>query len=179
MNPKTLIESRQLELIIERLCFQLAEDHGDFSSSVLLGIQPRGIAFAEKIRQYLLKVPGCSHIPFGKLDVTFYRDDFRRRESPLKPGDTDIPFSLEEKRVVLIDDVLYTGRTIRSAMDALMAHGRPATVQLMVLIDRRFSRQLPIEADYIGKQVDSLASQRVAVEWSSKNTSGKVMLLTS
>jgi len=179
MNPKTLIESRQLELIIERLCFQLAEDHGDFSNTVLIGIQPRGISFAEKLRTKLIQVSGCGNVPFGKLDVTFYRDDFRRRENPLKPGDTDVPFSLEEKRVVLIDDVLYTGRTIRSAMDALLAHGRPSAVQLLVLIDRRFSRQLPIEADYIGMQVDSIASQRVAVEWSAKSASGKVMLFTS
>lgn len=179
MNPKILIESSQLELIIERLCYQLTEDHGDFSNTILLGIQPRGIFVAEKIKEKLSQFPGCGPVTTGRLDVTFYRDDFRRRENPLKPGDTDIPFSLEDKRIVLIDDVLYTGRTIRSAMDALLAHGRPATVQLLVLIDRRFSRQLPIEADYIGKKVDSLASQRVSVEWSPKNLSGKVMLFTS
>jgi pyrimidine operon attenuation protein/uracil phosphoribosyltransferase len=114
----------------------------------------------------------------GNLDITFYRDDFRRREKPLIPSITNIDFSIENKRVILVDDVLYTGRTIRSGLDALLTFGRPSKVELLVLIDRRYSRDLPIQADYIGKTVDTLISERVSVEWKETEGEDKVVLFT-
>jgi pyrimidine operon attenuation protein/uracil phosphoribosyltransferase len=114
----------------------------------------------------------------GNLDITFYRDDFRRREKPMIPSITNIDFSIENKRVILVDDVLYTGRTIRSGLDALLTFGRPSKVELLVLIDRRYSRDLPIQADYIGKTVDTLISERVSVEWKETEGEDKVVLFT-
>lgn len=114
----------------------------------------------------------------GNLDITFYRDDFRRREKPLIPSATNIDFVIENKKVVLVDDVLYTGRTIRSGMDALLAFGRPRKVELLVLVDRRFRRDLPIQADYVGQTVDTLVSERVSVEWKEIEGEDKVVLYT-
>lgn len=114
----------------------------------------------------------------GNLDITFYRDDFRRRERPIIPSATNIDFVIEGKQVVLIDDVLFTGRTIRSGLDALLAFGRPKKVELLALIDRRFNRDLPIQADYVGKSVDTLSSERVSVEWKEIEGEDKVVLFT-
>jgi pyrimidine operon attenuation protein/uracil phosphoribosyltransferase len=179
MRPKTLIDAKQLRLIIDRLCYQLLEEHDDFSNTALIGIQPRGVELASRIASRLAEITKKKSILYGNLDITFYRDDFRRREEPLRASETQIEFSLEDKRVVLIDDVLYTGRTIRAAMDALLAFGRPRSVELLILIDRRFSRQLPVEPNYTGKQVDSLASQLVKVQWGSKAGEEKVLLYTT
>lgn len=118
---------------------------------------------------------GVGDLHYGKLDITFYRDDIRK-ELHL-PNKTDLHFSIEGKNVVLIDDVLYTGRTIRAAMDALMDFGRPAKVELLVLIDRRYSRQLPVQPDYIGKSIDSIVSQKVKVRWHEKDGMDEVLLL--
>jgi pyrimidine operon attenuation protein/uracil phosphoribosyltransferase len=114
----------------------------------------------------------------GNLDITFFRDDFRRREKPLIPSITNLDFSIENKKVVLVDDVLYTGRTIRSGLDALLTFGRPSKIELLVLIDRRFRRDLPIQANYIGKAVDTLVSERVSVEWKETEGEDKVVLFT-
>ncbi|MEY3424932.1 MAG: hypothetical protein RL679_290, partial [Bacteroidota bacterium] len=114
----------------------------------------------------------------GNLDITFYRDDFRRREKPLIPSATNIDFVIENKNVVLVDDVLFTGRTIRAGLDALLAFGRPNKVELLTLIDRRFNRDLPIQADYIGESVDSLSSEKVSVEWKEIEGEDKVVLYT-
>jgi len=179
MRPKTLIDSKQLNLIIDRLCYQLIEEHDDFSNTSLIGIQPRGIDLSMRIADRLKSITGNNTLEHGNLDITFYRDDFRRREEPLRASETQIEFSLEDRRVVLIDDVLYTGRTIRAAMDALLAFGRPRSVELLILIDRRFSRQLPVEANYTGAQVDSLASQRVKVQWGNKAGEEKVLLYST
>ena len=113
----------------------------------------------------------------GKLDVTFFRDDFRTHEKPLSPNVNDMGFTVESRHVVLVDDVLFTGRTIRAGLDALLAHGRPQSVALAVLIDRRFSRELPIEPNYIGKHVDSIGAQHVKVEWSEEHGADRVILL--
>ena len=114
-------------------------------------------------------------IPYGKLDITFYRDDVRTGLHQL--NQTDIPFSIENKNVILIDDVLWTGRTIRAALDALLTFGRPERVELCILIDRRFSRQLPIQADYVGKSIDSIITQKVKVYWAEKDGKDEVALL--
>ncbi|TAF65322.1 MAG: bifunctional pyr operon transcriptional regulator/uracil phosphoribosyltransferase PyrR [Cytophagales bacterium] len=163
MDRKLLINEQLLTIIIRRLCEQLLENHGDFSNTVLIGLQPKGIFLAQKIQQQLLQIIQ-KEVPLGYLDVTFFRDDFRRRDGIVKANATKIDFVIEGKMVILIDDVLYTGRTVRSALDAMTAYGRPLNVELLVLIDRRYSRDLPIEANYIGKQVDSIHSQRVSVE---------------
>jgi pyrimidine operon attenuation protein/uracil phosphoribosyltransferase len=163
MQKKLILDTDLLDITISRLCQELIENHGDFSESVIIGMQSRGIFVAEIIHKRLEKLTKRA-IPFGYLDATFHRDDFRRREIPAKASETKIDFALEGKRVVLIDDVLFTGRTIRAAMDTMISFGRPQKVELLVLIDRKYTRELPIAADYVGKAVNTLSSQRVLVE---------------
>jgi pyrimidine operon attenuation protein/uracil phosphoribosyltransferase len=162
MQKKLILDSKQLDITLSRLCQQLIENHSDFSNCVMLGLQPRGIFLAELIQQKLksLKVS----VPLGYLDATFHRDDFRRRDTPAKAHETRVNFAIEGKDVVLIDDVLFTGRTVRAALDAMISFGRPSKVELLVLVDRKSTRDLPIAADYVGKHVDTLDSQRVLVE---------------
>ena len=160
---KTILNKYQLQVTIERLAYQLIENYSDLSSIVLIGIQPRGIFLSNKIFEQLNKIVPGNKLQYGKMDITFYRDDIRKELH--QPNQTDISFSIEDKNVVLIDDVLYTGRTIRAALDALLAFGRPKKVELCVLINRRFSRQLTIQPDYCGKSIDSIISQKVKVEW--------------
>ncbi len=163
MNQRLILSSPLLEIMISRLCQQVIENHGDFANTVVMGLQPRGIYFAERIAAELQRITQLP-IPLGYLDATFYRDDFRRRE-PLKPNATKVNFVVEAKRVILIDDVLATGRMVRAALDAMQAFGRPQKVELLVLIDRQYNREIPIEADYVGLKVNTLDSQRVQVEW--------------
>ncbi len=164
MTKKELLSSRHIDIIINRLACELIENHSDFSNTVLIGLQPRGVHLLPRLIKKL-ELNGIEEPRYGTLDTTFYRDDFRRRDAPLKPNQTEINVLLEGKKVVFVDDVLYTGRSVRSAMDAILSFGRPREMELLVLIDRRFSRELPIQPDYTGKQVDSLASQKVLVEW--------------
>ena len=172
---KTILNEQQLSFTIQRLSNQLLENHIELQNTVLIGIQPRGIFFSDRVVAQLKKqVPGLK-VSYGKLDITFYRDDVRKGLHTL--NQTNIPFSIENKNVILIDDVLYTGRTIRAALDALLDFGRPAKVELCILIDRRFSRQLPIQADYIGKSIDSIISQKVKVYWKEKDDKEEVSLL--
>ena len=163
MQKKLILDSDLLDITISRLCQQLIENHDDFSETVIIGMQPRGIYLAEIIHKKLEKDVKKS-IPLGYLDTTFHRDDFRRRQIPARANETKIDFIIESKKVVLVDDVLFTGRTIRAAMDAMIAFGRPATVELLVLIDRKYNRELPVAADYVGKVVNTLPTQRVLVE---------------
>lgn len=164
MQKRLILDSQHIEITISRLCQQLIENHGDFADSVILGIQPRGVYLAERIR---LKLESMLGKPFeiGYLDATFYRDDFRRHATPLKANATKVPFVVEDKNVILIDDVLFTGRTVRAAMDAMIAFGRPKKVELLVLIDRVYGRDLPIQADYTGKNVNTTQDQRIHAEW--------------
>jgi pyrimidine operon attenuation protein/uracil phosphoribosyltransferase len=178
MQRKTLLDGQKFQITIKRLCHQLIENHTDFSNTVLIGIQPRGSYFADRVQQELSIILPASKIRKGNLDITFFRDDFRRKDGLGSANSNTIDFIIEGKNVVLIDDVLWTGRTIRAALDALLAYGRPAKVELMVLIDRRFSRHVPIEADYIGQQVDSLDSQLVRVSWRETEGEDRVILLS-
>lgn len=164
-----------MSITIRRLAQQILENHLDVSNSVFLGVQPRGIFVSDRLVSEIRQQVGQSPIQYGKLDITFYRDDIRKALHV--PNQTDIPFSLENKNVVLIDDVLYTGRTIRAGLDALLSFGRPAKVELCVLIDRRFSRELPIQADYIGRSIDSIISQKVKVYWNEKDGRDEVVLM--
>lgn len=163
MQKKLILDSDLLRVTIDRLCQELIENHGAFEQTVLLGLQPRGIFLAERIHQQLEKTLK-REIPLGYLDATFHRDDFRRREEPPRASETRVPFLIEGKQVVLIDDVLYTGRTVRAALDAMIAFGRPEKVELLVLIDRKRTRELPISADYVGQYVNTLDTQKVLVE---------------
>lgn len=163
MQKKLILDSHLLDITLSRLCQQLIENHSDFGETVIIGLQPRGIFLAEWIHAKLEKTVR-KIIPLGYLDTTFHRDDFRRREIPAKASETKIPFVIEGKKVVLIDDVLFTGRTVRAAMDAMISFGRPEKVELLVLVDRKHTRDLPIAADYVGKKVDTLETQRVLVE---------------
>lgn len=164
MQKRLVLDSHLLEITINRLSQQLIEKHDDFTDTVILGLQPRGVFLAERIRKKL-ELLLHKDILIGYLDTTFYRDDFRRRETPLKANATKVPFIIEDKKVVLIDDVLYTGRTVRAALDAMTAFGRPRKVELLALVNRKYSRDLPIEPDYVGKQVNTVESQKVLVEW--------------
>jgi pyrimidine operon attenuation protein/uracil phosphoribosyltransferase len=177
MESQVILNSEHFRLTLERLCRQLIENHDNFSNTVLIGLQPRGVHVVNRLKQ-MLEVILESEIQCGNLDITFYRDDFRRRQRPPIPSVTNIDFVIENKKVVLIDDVLFTGRTIRSGLDALLAFGRPEKVELLAFIDRRFKRHLPIQADYIGKAVDTLISERVSVEWKEVEEEDKVMLYT-
>lgn len=175
---KTILNERQLSITIDRLCHQLIENHLHFEDTVLIGLQPRGIYLSDRVAQKLKVILPNVNIPYGRLDITFYRDDFNQKEGGMAiPNQTDINFSIENKKVVLIDDVLYTGRTIRSALEALPDFGRAGKIELLVLIDRRFSRQLPIQPDYTGRSIDSIISQKVKVLWSEKDGKDEVVLI--
>jgi pyrimidine operon attenuation protein/uracil phosphoribosyltransferase len=163
MQKKLILDSDLLDITLSRLCQQLIEAHPNFEDTVVLGLQPRGIFLAELIHRKLEKSIR-KKIPFGRIDATFYRDDFRRRETPALASETRVDFSIEGKKVILIDDVLFTGRTVRAALDAMIALGRPAKVELLVLIDRKRTRDLPISPDYVGKRVETVSTQRVLVE---------------
>ena len=172
---KTVITADQIRLTIKRLAHQVLENHVRLQNTVLIGLQPRGIYLSDRIVKEIGEEEKSIKIDYGKLDITFYRDDIRKELHV--PNKTQINFSIEEKNVVLIDDVLYTGRTIRAALDALMDFGRPAKVELMTLIDRRYSRQLPIQPDYTGKSIDSIISQKVKVLWMEKDGKDEVVLI--
>jgi pyrimidine operon attenuation protein/uracil phosphoribosyltransferase len=140
-------------------------------------VQPRGVFLANRLYKRLSEILKTKKIEYGKLDITFYRDDFRVKGKPMTANETDIKFSLEGKRIILIDDVLFTGRTIRSALDAILDFGRPKDVELLVLIDRRLQRHLPIQAKYVGKRIDSILSEKVKVEWAETDGEDKVWIL--
>ena len=172
---KNILSEQQLEITIKRLAHQILENHVDLENTVLIGLQPRGVFLSDRVVDEIKKEASADVVSYGKLDITFYRDDIRKELHIA--NSTDIPFSIEGRNVVLIDDVLYTGRTIRAALDALLAFGRPEKVELCVLIDRRFSRQLPIQPDYIGKSIDAIVSQKVKVFWKTKDGKDEVCLL--
>ena len=173
---KTLLNEGQLNITLQRLAHQLVENHLSFADTAIIGIQPRGIYLSDRIAGLIQKITGNNHINYGKLDITFYRDDVHSSDIHV-PAATDMPFSIEGRNVILIDDVLHTGRTIRSAMDALIDFGRPRKVELLVLTDRRFSRELPVQPDYCGHTVDTILSQKVIVYWKEKDGKDEVVLI--
>ncbi len=158
-----LLSSKQLQVTILRLAHQVIENYTSLEEVVFIGIQPRGIKISERIINQVKQLCPGEPVRYGILDITFYRDDIR--EEFHVASQTDLPFSIEGKIVVLMDDVLYTGRTIRAALDALQDFGRPKKVELCVLVNRLFSRELPIQPDYCGIAIDSVFTQKVKVEW--------------
>lgn len=178
MKDKTLLDHTALNYTLHRLAYEVYEQHTDFSNLAFISLQPRGIALGKRIVAQLKTLVKGQDIQHGTLDVTFYRDDFRRRDGVLVPSSTDLDFSIEGKEVILIDDVLFTGRTVRSGLDALLDFGRPKHVELLVLIDRRFSRELPVQPDYTGKIVDVVRDERVKVEWTEDDSNNRVILFS-
>lgn len=176
MKGKVILSSELLQLTLKRLCHQLIENYDDFSNTVIIGLQPRGIHLAEKLLACIQQKTKVI-VPYGKLDITFFRDDFRTRSKPIEASTTDLDVMLDDKKVLLIDDVLYTGRSVRAAMDAMLSFGRPLNVELLVLIDRRFNRELPVQADYVGKVVDAIDNAKVKVKWQDVDGEEKVYLL--
>ena len=170
-SQKVLLNNKEVNIILHRLACQLIEKHTDFSNTVLIGLQPRGVFLAQRLKIILTKDYNLSNIKLGLLDITFYRDNFRRSDKLHKANSTEIDFLIEDKHVVFIDDVLYTGRSIRSALTAIQSFGRPAGIELLTLIDRRFSRHLPIQPNYRGRQVDAINHEKVLVNW--KETKGE------
>jgi pyrimidine operon attenuation protein / uracil phosphoribosyltransferase len=165
MSQKILLTSKEVNIILHRLACQLIENHLDFSKTVLIGIQPRGVFLAERLKKLLQEEYKIPAITLGYLDITFFRDDFRRSEKIIEANKTQIDFLVENKKVVFIDDVLFTGRSIRAGLTAIQSFGRPSEIELLVLIDRRFSRHLPIQPDYRGRQVDAINGEKVVVNW--------------
>lgn len=176
MQKRLLFDNKLLKVTISRLCQQLIEVHEDFSQSVIIGMQPRGIFLAERIKSEL-QILTQKDIHIGYLDTTFHRDDFRRRDEPIVPSQTRIPFIIENKRVILVDDVLFTGRSVRAALDAMNTFGRPASVELLVLIDRLYSRHIPVEANYVGRKVNTIQSQKVLVELREQGKEDNIWLI--
>ncbi len=173
---KTILNQQQIALTIKRLGQQIIENHLELENTVIIGIQPRGVFVSNRLVEELGNAIAADKIFYGLLDITFYRDDIRNELHV--PNQTKIPFSIEGKNVIIVDDVLYTGRTIRAALDALIDFGRPATVELCVLIDRRLSRELPIQPNYVGKTVDSMNTQKVKVLWKENNPVDEVVMLS-
>ena len=176
MSQKILLTAKEVNIILHRLACQLIENHLDFSNTILIGIQPRGTFLANRLASILKDEYQIQDLKVGFLDITFFRDDFRRGEKPLEANRTEINFIVEDKKIVFIDDVLYTGRSIRSALTAIQSFGRPAEIELLTLIDRRFSRHLPIQPDYRGRQVDAINNEKVVVHWQENDGEDAVYL---
>jgi len=177
MSQKVLLTSKEIDIILHRLACQLIENHLDFKNTVLVGLQPRGSFLAKRLEEILTESYAIKDLKLGLLDITFFRDDFRRGDTPLEANKTTINFVVEDKQVVFIDDVLYTGRSIRSALTAIQSFGRPASVELLTLIDRRFSRHLPIQPNYRGRQVDAINDEKVKVNWKENEGEDVVYLI--
>jgi pyrimidine operon attenuation protein/uracil phosphoribosyltransferase len=179
MNQKVLLNSKEVNIILNRLACQLIEKHLDFSGTILIGIQPRGTFLAKRLKEILENEYQIPNIALGYLDITFFRDDFRRTNKSLEANKTQIDFLVEDKKVIFIDDVLYTGRSIRAALTAIQSFGRPSGIELLTLIDRRFSRDLPIQPDYRGRQVDAINGEKVKVCWIEQDGEDGVYLETN
>lgn len=179
MSQKVLLNAKEINIILHRLACQLIEKHNDFTNTVLIGLQPRGKFLANRLAQILKNDYKIKHIQLGHLDITFFRDDFRRGEKPLEANTTEINFIVEDKNIVFIDDVLYTGRSIRAALTAIQSFGRPNEIELLTLIDRRFSRHLPIQPNYRGRQVDAINEEKVKVNWVEHGGEDAVYLVNS
>jgi pyrimidine operon attenuation protein/uracil phosphoribosyltransferase len=180
-GPKVLLDAAALERTLSRIAHELIERNADLEALALVGIHTRGVPIANRLRALVAERSGVL-VEIGAVDITFHRDDVLVRGGgpPLHPQPvvrgTELDFLLEGKTVVLVDDVLFTGRTIRAAIDALLEYGRPARVQLAVLVDRGH-RELPIRPDYVGKNVPTSLAERVRVELSETDDGDRVVLL--
>lgn len=173
---KSILHNEQFELTMMRLAHQVVENYPDWDKACIIGIQESGVKLSEALARHIRKIIRKNNIAMGKLDITFYRDDFRTRSTPIQASTTELDFDLEGRRVILVDDVLYTGRTVQAAMSAMQDFGRPAQVELLILVDRRFLRHLPIQADYTGITIDALDEAYVSVEWSEELNKNQILL---
>jgi pyrimidine operon attenuation protein/uracil phosphoribosyltransferase len=174
---RTILAAEPFALTIERLCHELIEAHDEFDNTCFVGIQEGGVALGDRLVTRLSEILGGKKLLYGKMDITFYRDDFRTRNKPLRANRTEMDFIVDGKNVILLDDVLYTGRTVQAALTALNHYGRPEQVELVALVDRRFNRHLPIQSDYIGITVDSLDDAYVRVEWAEVDGEDRIIIL--
>ena len=175
MNVKKVVmDADGIDRSLTRVAYEILEKNRGVEDIVLVGIQTGGVFLAGRLKKKISRIEGLD-IPMGVLDITLYRDDLRKSNKKPRLGKTDIPFSLDDKKVVLIDDVLFTGRTIRAAMDALIDFGRPRLVQLAVLIDRGH-RELPIRADFVGKNLPSSLWEAVTVNLKEKSGRDEVII---
>jgi len=171
-----LMNAKEIKRALDRLASEILEQNGGVEGLILVGIRTGGMHLASRIKKLITKMEG--EVPeFGVVDITLYRDDFFTLEQP-QVGDTEIEGDITGKRVVLVDDVIYTGRTIRAAMDAIVDFGRPRSIQLAVLIDRGM-RELPIHPDYTGRQVTADAKERVEVFLKEEGHDDRVVILTA
>lgn len=177
-HGKIIVSSDRFQLTLLRLCHQIFENNLDTEDLCIVGIQERGVLLAERLRDNLIHMTGKQSFKYGMLDITFYRDDFRRRDTPIKASSTHIDFLVENKNVILVDDVLYTGRTVHAAMAALQDFGRPRKIEMLCMVDRRFNRHFPIKADYFGIAVDAVDEAYVSVEWQQKQGVDQVLLFS-
>ncbi len=160
---KILLNKENLNLTIQRLAHQLIEDSNSLEDVVFIGLQPRGVFVAERIVESIRQITGVQNLKYGVLDITFYRDDVRTELHAAKS--TQIDFPITGKKLILIDDVLFTGRTIRAAFDALQDFGRASSIELAVLINRQFQREIPIQPTYFGMAVNTQSTEKIKADW--------------
>jgi pyrimidine operon attenuation protein/uracil phosphoribosyltransferase len=178
MEKRLILDSGLTRIILERMALQITENHPDMSDFAIIGMQPRGVKLARKLVEIISRITGNSQIQYGELDSTFYRDDFRQGDKLLVPSANSIHFLIENKKIIIVDDVLYTGRSVRSSLNALADFGRPLKIELMALIDRKFNRELPIQPDYVGEEVDTIANDKVEVVWIENKSTPEVWIIT-
>lgn len=176
-RTRIILNEKKFGLTLGRICEQLIERYDQFENTCIIGIQDRGAIFSDRIVA-LLKEKGITNYDYGKVDISFYRDDFRKRDTPIAPKPMEIDFYIEDKKVLLIDDVLYTGRSVHAAISALQQFGRPAKIDLLSLVDRRFNRHFPIRADFVGITVDAIDEAYVKVEWQHLNGKDQIKIFS-
>lgn len=174
VQQKVVMDAEGIDRSLTRIAFEILEKNKGVEDLVLVGIRTGGIYLADRLRNKIAGTEGKT-VPVGILDITLYRDDLSTSRRKPRLGKTDIPFSLDGKKVVLVDDVLFTGRTIRAAMDALIDFGRPRLIELAVLIDRGH-RELPIRADFVGKNLPSSLWEAVSVHLTEKGDRDEVVI---
>jgi pyrimidine operon attenuation protein/uracil phosphoribosyltransferase len=176
-KKKIAMDTEGIDRSLTRIAYEILEKNKGVEDLCIVGIRTGGVYLADRLKEKISRIEGID-VPIGILDITLYRDDLRMSNRKPRLGKTDIPFSLDDKKVVLVDDVLFTGRTIRAAMDALIDFGRPRLIQLAVLIDRGH-RELPIRADFVGKNLPSSLWESVVVSLTEKNGTDEVIIQDS
>jgi len=175
MAKNVLMDSETIDRTIVRITSEILEKNMGAKDLVIIGIRTRGVHVAERIANRINKLEKIEP-PMGTLDITLYRDDLRRKTEWPKVEKTEIPFSVEDKEVILVDDVIYTGRTTRAALEEIMDFGRPSSIQLATIVDRGH-RELPIQPDYVGIKVDTLSSEKIRVHLEETDGKDEVIVL--
>ncbi|EPF4336285.1 MULTISPECIES: bifunctional pyr operon transcriptional regulator/uracil phosphoribosyltransferase PyrR [Enterococcus] len=173
MSKKEVVDAVTMKRALTRISYEIIERNKGIQDIVLVGIKTRGIYIAQRLAERLKQLEDID-VPVGELDITLYRDDVKDMEEP-ELHSSDVPVSIEGKEVILVDDVLYTGRTIRAAMDAVMDLGRPRKISLAVLVDRGH-RELPIRADYVGKNIPTSKTEEIIVEMEERDGADRIMI---